>query len=432
MKDYCLGRMNCGIASLCKFFVMLAASAVLSGCVVPYSAPDEMGFSPDGKKVAFLWYDAIFAGLPVEDVGGGIMPETCYGHWAPAETTTWPPPGSRLEGKVITPNWENIHGFPPRFSPGSRYVSFATSARIVVVDTNQRQKAVRIEPQGEKESIVTQSWLSDSELVYAIVDSTGRSSFWGRDVAVANSPGRLICRLDCSEEPSTAQVGTTEIYWSPSGRWAIFNRYAAPKSNPATPGPHSFRACLLDAREGKVAELERNMSISTAAWKRDSSQALCVLTEDAENNTSKYHLCLLDAATGKMAPLPQVPQECTFLHGTGSRIEWTADGQHLITQDGHLVTLEPWSVSDVKEAFKLSFHSSWHAMPGRPDWLVVFEPEENNTYAVNFVRKQRIRLNDIATMSYAVSSDGRRLAHVNALKKLTVQDIVLPDYTDSR
>ncbi len=373
---------------------LLAGMALSAGGVMPYSAPYEVAFSPDGKTVAFTWMDAIYIGTPlIEDIAAGVMPESYYGQWSSARTTAFPS-GVRVDGGVATAG-ERDHDlqgrtYAPRFSPDSRYVAFASESRIAVVQPGDSRLMLRIEPD-KGGRIVGLTWSAGGEFLYATSLPNGDWTFCRRDVSAGNASPRQVRRVALSPQPSRTEMAAGSIYWSPSGRWAVVNVQDPPKTTSAPKGGDiAHHAILLDLETGRDKELTAEV-IECEAWKND-AEATCTrwgAPKPGDPNTQ----CVLHVPSGELTPLPAKPE-----------------------QDYHKLS----------GAMGLSWYTRWSPLPSRPGWLIAFDPDANDVYAVNPCTKTKVKLNDVGTMAYAVSADGRKLAHVNAFKKLTVLDIVLP------
>lgn len=362
---------------------------------MPYSGPGEVAFSPDGKTVAFTWFDAIYVGTPlIEDVAAGVMPETCYGQWSPAGTTAFPS-GIRVEGAAITIGDRNIqeYSYAPRFSLDSRYLAFATESRIIVVQPGSSDCVARIEPSEKNGKIAGLTWSAAGELVYAVSLPKGEWVFWKRDLSAENANLRQICRLMVSTTPLQDAGLAKIIHWSPSGRWAVVNVQTSRKaSSEPKSGDIAYHAILLDLETGKYKELAGSNAMASVVWK-DDTEALCQQCDDkAPDGFVKQYV--LHVPSGELTPLPLKAAEVS---------------------------------RKSTQAMGFSFHTTWSPLPSRQGWLVAFDPESHDIYAVNLATKAKVKLNNMPTLAYAISSDGRKLAHVNAFKKLTVQDIVLAD-----
>jgi hypothetical protein len=364
---------------------------------MPYSSPVDVAFSPDGKTVAFTWLDAIYLGTPlIEGIAAGVMPETCYGQWSSAWTTGFPS-GVRVDGGVATPGKsdQDIQGksYPPMFSPDSRYAAFATYSRIVVVQPRDSGIVLRIEPPAKDEKIVGLTWSAGSELLYATGMPRGARTFWRCDASAPGAQPRQMRHVVFPSAPLPLQEFAGGISWSPSGRWAVLTVQDPPK---ATSAPKvadiAYHSVLLDLETGKDIDFTSEETLGVVVWK-DDTEAICEQYGPGADDTHDHVMRMLHAPSGEFTPLPPKPAE---------------------------------DFRKLSQVMGFDWYTRWSPMPSRPGWLIAADPDDHNIYAVYPKTRTKIKLNDAPTMAYAISADGRKLAHVNAFKKLTVQEIVLP------
>ncbi len=405
---------------------VLASNA--AGCVMAWTDAGNVGFSPDGRYVAFSKEDSLFVGYGAFGLASfGWVAETHYVGWArvdkPRRTRS-----ARLAGYLrsysggLADVVECI-----RFSPDSRHIAVLTMRGGVFVIDPQTGKCRRLKtPCGTHFGL---SWLDGDDLGYGVLTRDGESSTHLR-----------IYRHSVSRGPDArAEIYHQEgeyvwplLEWSPDGRYAILARRVG-----------SERPQLLEIVRRKVSAFDLPVRpksrLISVCWKPDSSAAMGIAVPvRGEDAARQWHMLLIEPRPGG-APhvFAGLDRDYSYVSTPSDEYscKWTADGRYAVvnySDDSALVSTKPWRVTCLKgrATDKITLRGGWYCpvYPLVPGWLWTTDKgsySPTRTYAVDYQLHRAIPLNTQED-EWACSPDGTRIAEVNDKGKVAIRELNLP------
>ncbi|MHC4984486.1 MAG: WD40 repeat domain-containing protein [Planctomycetota bacterium] len=354
-----------------------ALACCFSGGCWAYGKCEEITFSPDGQKVAYVWADrcgAVPVGMASLFVGESEYLLYASGGPAGRRRSILIDRGCGLIGRL--PAWDE-YACGLTFSPDSSQLAAAGRSKIIFINlASGKRRDLKL----PDERIASLRWLSNREVAYSAVQVEIRKGIRTWTVS--------ICRQYINEPYDKRRVLFSEKYgdfespvfvWSPDLKHVLL-------VSAKIPGP----VRILDPDTGDVSPpLGHGAGAYTeVAWKPDSSAVLyaCQPERGAPDNAK-----LLDPKTRRAKDFTGKFRE-TFGEHMFQLLDWTPDGQYVLAQshdsETYLLRLEPWKVIPFEQEHdeKLPKHPDFVRVIGPlgPEGWLYVEPNKGTAAAVDY------------------------------------------------
>jgi len=387
------------VALLCALASVAAIAGLLLHWLLPdydprFSGTGGVGFSPDGKTVAYLW-DAIRA----KELAKSQEGKYCrIEKWLDLRWFPLGQKGAEKSLRIWQRTWPRIKimGFLPMapysaaaFSPDGRHIVVHSPHDLVFVElaTGRKWKLTH-----EGERIWSCAWVAGEEVAYAtIVAREGEpylAAVWRRKIRALSKERTLVYR-------GLVKRGVVPRDWSPNGRYVILSGY-----NQET---NVTQGILLDVRTGRARNLPILQELYYVRWRPDSSLAALQCQWD---RGPSY---VLDPVTADLTDLSQrLATAFANCEVYGIDSGWTADGRYLLVQTMRELKLAPGQYSAW-----LVRPKPWELVSVGPDMLrptsvpgwVLYGTPGTGQYGFNYVTRQFVPLKP--TIGPEFSPDGK-------------------------
>ena len=394
-------------------------SAGLGGCVSSQQAEDVI-FSPDGTKVAYVWrnrneswmYEVSFSGTTSEYIG-------LSGEGIPEKLRT-------VEIRHVTRSPAFLARYvvsSPRYNPAGTHVAFINEGRIDVLDlaTGKRDFATP-----DEERVSSFRWLDDRRIAYAtLLPPDDQPPPPGADWDLPLKRKALL-RHDIYQKPEVREElfanrmeleqPAFKVYWAPDTKSVLI--------------VDAVGVAFLDLETGALRRpvVEHFSKARGVCWKSDSS-AVFVGYGWSHNQTGPKGGFLIDRETLKVTDLSEKLREALVMDWFEA-LGWTADGRWIIVRSAmhtSLVRPDPWRVirleREIDERLPRYMTELRQIRGLRPGWLSLETHPFGRTYAIDYLARWIV---PIADQAWALSPDKQRIAEVFGLGVVNIRDLRLP------
>ena len=313
----------------------------LPGCLLHYSNPKTICFSPDSSGIAYIVED-YWAGPGVDS---GTLLRIPHLYWCDTSNL-----GDRTSIRLGSLGLQYAHHcdwpLDVKFSPDSRYLAVATPEYLTIV-TVRSGRARRVNRYGEY--VTSFVWLSSGEIGYVTVarhdegaKGRRRRVVWRQDVSASANERVAVFQGAASDTIVEDRLYHFPVeYWSPQGRYVVFA---------SSYGDERFH--LLDLATSSAQPFgEANLHPwGGVSWKADGSAAFCVAVR--AGGMRRPQALYIDTSSKEV-----VDCSASFWRSFGEKVPgfecvWTPDGRYVIANDwartgGCLVRPRPWEVIPV-------------------------------------------------------------------------------------